>query len=176
MEEKILSTTSHFRGRLLQLDVLEVELADGGKAQREVVHHPHAVCAAVLTTEGEWALVEQYRVPAAQLLIEVPAGKIDPGENPDEAILRELEEEVGYQQGELIRLAEFWSTPGFCTERMTCYLARNAVLSSNRPDQGEFLEVLRIPAAEGLAWINSGRICDSKSITALLLGARHLGL
>lgn len=176
MEEKTLRTTTHFRGRLLQLDVLDVELADGSKTQREVVHHPHAVCAAVLTPEGEWVLVQQYRVPARQLLIEVPAGKIDPGEDPDKAIRRELEEEVGYRDGELIRLAEFWATPGFCTERMTCYLARNAVLSSNRPDHGEFLEVLRIPATEGLAWISSGRICDSKSITALLLGARHLGL
>lgn len=176
MDERILNTTPEFRGSLLQLDVLQVELADGRLARREIVHHPHAVCAAVLTREGEWALVQQFRVPTGQRLIEVPAGKIDPGEDPDQAILRELQEEIGYQDGELIKLAEFWSTPGFCTERMTCYLAHRAELAQNRPDDGEFLEVLRVPASEGLGWIGSGRICDAKSITALLLGARHLGL
>ena len=176
MDERIVSTSPQFRGKLLQLDVLEVELADGRPARREMVHHPHAVCAAVLTAQGEWALVEQFRVPTGQRLIEVPAGKIDPGEDPDQAILRELREEVCYEGGELVRLSEFWTTPGFCTERMTCYLATQAVLAQNRPDDGEFLEVLRVPAGEGLGWISSGRICDAKSITALLLGARYLGL
>jgi len=176
VNEKILKRTTHFEGRLLKLEVVDVELPDGRPAQREIVHHPNAVCAAVFTREREWVFVRQFRVPAQSLLLEVPAGKIDPGEDPDRAIERELREEIGYRAGQITRLLEFWCTPGFCHERLTCYLVREAELGEGRPDDGEFLEVVRVGAEEGLAMALDGRLADAKSITAVLAGARQLGL
>jgi ADP-ribose pyrophosphatase len=174
--ETVLDRTTHFKGRLLQLDVMQVELADGSRSFREVVYHPNAVCAAVLTRQQEWVFVRQYRLPAEQLLLEVTAGKIDPGEDPDQAIERELREEIGFRSGKIHRLMEFWSTPGFCNERMTCYVVSEAELGQSRPDQGEFLEVVKVSAQEGLAMALDGRLSDAKSIAALLAGARFLGL
>lgn len=175
MLETLLDRKTHFKGKLLQLDVCQVELADGRQSQRELVLHPNAVCAAVLTRQGEWVFVRQFRLPADSLLLEVPAGKIDPGEDPDQAIVRELEEEIGWRSGRIERLLEFWSTPGFCNERMTCYLGTEADLGESRPDDGEFLEVLRVSREEGLAMAFDGRLSDAKSVTAVLAAARRLG-
>lgn len=177
MEEKTLSRVTAFRGKLLQLDVLEVELCDGSRASREVVLHPNAVCAAVLTVDREWVFVRQYRIAAESMLLEVPAGKIDAGENPDQAILRELREEVGCSEGRVVPLMQFWSTPGFCNERMSCYLIHEARLDDDQElDAGEFLEVVRVPFEEGLAMALDGRLSDAKSVAAVLAGARFLGL
>lgn len=177
MEEKVLSRQTHFLGKLLHLEVLQVELADGSRSIREVVNHPDAVCAAVFTREREWVFVRQFRVAADSLLLECPAGKIDGEEDPEVAIRRELREEVGFLSGKLERLTEFWSSPGFCKERMTCYLASEAELGDGQElDEGEFLEVVRVPAEEGLAMALDGRLSDAKSIAALLAAARHLGL
>ena len=176
MEEKILGRQTHVRGRLLQLDVVDVELADGSRSTREIVYHPNAVCAAVFTLQRQWVFVRQYRVPAESLLVEVTAGKIDAGEDPDQAIERELREEIGYRSGKIQRLMEFWSTPGFCNERMTCYLVSEAELGPSQLDEGEFLEVVLVSAEEGLAMALDGRLSDAKSVAALLAGARVLGL
>lgn len=176
MEETVLARQTHFKGRLLQLDVVDVELADGSRGVREVVYHPNAVCAAVLTRQQEWVFVRQFRLPAEALLLEVTAGKIDAGEDPDQAILRELREEIGYQSGQIHRLMEFWSTPGFCNERMTCYVVSDAQLGNSALDEGEFLEVVTVSAQEGLAMALDGRLADAKSVAAILAGARFLGL
>ncbi|MBT9584982.1 NUDIX hydrolase [bacterium] len=176
MEETVLARQTHFKGRLLQLDVVDVELADGSRGVREVVYHPNAVCAAVLTRQQEWVFVRQFRLPAEALLLEVTAGKIDAGEDPDQAILRELREEIGYQSGQIHRLMEFWSTPGFCNERMTCYVVSDAQLGNSALDEGEFLEVVTVSAQEGLAMALDGRLADAKSVAAILAWARFLGL
>lgn len=174
MEEKVLNRQTRFEGKLLKLEVVDVELADGKPAIREVVTHPNAVCAAVLTRERKWVFVRQYRVPAESLLVEVPAGKIDPGENPDDAIVRELQEEVGYQRGRLEKLMEFWSTPGFCNERMTAYLVSEAELDERVIVEDEFLELVEVSYEEGITMALDGRLADSKSIAAVLAGARLL--
>lgn len=176
MVEKEISRRTEFRGKLLQLDSVQVELSDGRPALREVVWHPEAVCAAVLTPEREWVLVRQFRFPAQDLLLEVPAGKIDPGEDPDTAIWRELREEIGLVSGKVERLCQFWSTPGFCNEKMTTYVVTEAVLGPSQLDEGEFLEVERVELREGLIMALDGRVGDAKSILALLAAARHLGL
>jgi ADP-ribose pyrophosphatase len=174
--EKILARQTRFKGRLLQLETLDVERIDGRPAGREVVHSPNAVCAAVFTRDREWVFVRQYRVAAESLLLEVAGGRIDPGEDPDQAIERELREEVGYQSGRILPLMQFWSTPGFCTQRMTCYLVDEAELGDSRPDEGEFLEIVRVGAEEGLAMVTDGRIADGASVAVVLAAARKLGL
>jgi ADP-ribose pyrophosphatase len=176
MEEKVLHRETRFQGKLLRLEVAEVQLADGSRAQRELVYHPNAVCAAVLTREQNWVFVRQYRVPTEQLILECTAGKIDGDEHPDRAIERELKEEIGYQSGKIQRLMEFWSSPGFCNERMTCYVVSDAVLGQSDLDEGEFLEVVQVGLQEGLAMALDGRLGDSKSIAAVLAAARFLGL
>jgi len=176
VEEKVLSRETRFQGKLLRLEVAEVELADGRRAQRELVYHPGAVCAAVLTREQNWVFVRQWRLPAEQLILECTAGKIDGDEHPDRAIERELREEIGYQSGKIQRLMEFWCTPGFCNERMTCYLVSDAILGESALDDGEFLEVVQVPLSEGLAMALDGRLGDAKSVVAVLAAARLLGL
>jgi ADP-ribose pyrophosphatase len=174
MHEKILQRETRFEGRLLRLEVVEVELANGSRSQRELVHHPNAVCAAVLTQEREWVFVRQFRVPTQDLLLEVPAGKIDPGEQPEGTIVRELQEEIGFQSGRVEKLLEFWCTPGFCTERMTAYLVQEAVLDQRQMVEDEFLEVLKVPYAEGIQMALDGRLSDAKSIATMLAAARFL--
>ncbi len=176
MEEKVLSREIRFQGKLLRLEVAEVELADGSRAQRELVYHPSAVCAAVLTREQNWVFVRQWRVPTEQLVLECTAGKIDGDEHPDRAIERELREEIGYRSGKIQRLMEFWCTPGFCNERMTCYLVSDAILGESALDEGEFLEIVQVPLSEGLAMALDGRLGDAKSVVAVLAAARFLGL
>lgn len=176
MEEKVLERRTHFEGKLLRLEVVQVELADGSRSVREIVYHPNAVCAAVLTVDKKWVFVRQYRVPAESLLLEVPAGKIDPGEDADAAVIRELQEEVGYKSGKVQKLMQFWSTPGFCNERMTAYLVSDAVLDERQIVEDEFLELVEVPLEEGIAMALDGRLSDAKSVAALLAGARVLGI
>lgn len=176
MEEKVLERSTQFSGKLLRLEVVQVELADGSRGVREIVYHPNAVCAAVLTVDKKWVFVRQYRVPAEALLLEVPAGKIDPGEDADTAVIRELQEEIGYTSGKIQKLMQFWSTPGFCNERMTAYLVSDAVLDTRNVIEDEFLEIEQVPYEEGIAMALDGRLSDAKSIAALLAGARVLGL
>lgn len=176
MEETILERRTEFSGKLLKLETVQVRLVDGKPASREIVTHPHAVCAAVLTTERRWVFVRQYRVPVEGLLLEVPAGKIDPGEEPDGALERELREEIGYVSGTVRRLTEFWATPGFCTEKLTAYLVTDAVLDQRQIVDDEHLEVEQVECAEGIAMAMDGRLCDAKSVLSVLAAARLLGL
>lgn len=176
MEEKVLSRQTHFEGKLLRLEVAEVELSNGKKASRELVYHPNAVCAAVLTKEKNWVFVRQWRVPTEGFILECTAGKIDGDEHPDRAIERELREEIGYVSGKIQRLMQFWSTPGFCNERMTCYVVSEAELGESALDEDEFLEVVHVPLEEGLAMALDGRLGDAKSVAAVLAAARFLRL
>ena len=176
MTELTLERQTLFEGTLLTLEVQQVQLPDGRQSRREIVYHPDAVCAVVVTPDRQTVLVRQYRKPVEGVLLEVPAGKIDPGEDPDQAILRELHEEVGMTGGRLEKLLEFYCTPGFCTESLTCYLVHDAVLGEARPDDGEFIEPVMMPLEDALKLTMDGSIRDAKSITSLLAAARRLGL
>ena len=176
MTEVTVERQTCFEGSLLRLEVQQVRLPDGRLTRREIVYHPDAVCAVVLTAERQTVLVRQFRKPVEGVLLEVPAGKIDPGEDPETAIRRELHEEVGMTEGKLEKLLEFYCTPGFCTERLTCYLVTEAVLGTAVPDEGEFIEAVSMPLERALEMALNGEIRDSKSITSLLAAARHLGI
>lgn len=175
MVEKTLRRETAFQGTLLRLDVLDVELPDGEHSRREVVYHPDAVCAVVFTREDELVLVRQFRKPVEAVLLEIPAGKIDPGETPEQTVLRELREEIGFLEGRVQKLTEFYATPGFCTERMSLFLVEEAVLGEPDFDHGEFIEVVRAPLQAALGMIERGELGDAKSIAGILMAARHLG-
>jgi ADP-ribose pyrophosphatase len=163
-----------FEGRILRLEVDRVRLADGGESRREVVRHGGAVLLVPVTEDGCVLLVRQHRYPTGEVLLEVPAGTLERGEDPVACARRELDEETGHLADELIPLGEFFSAPGFCDELLYCYVARGL-----RPDgrltgdSDERLEVVVLAADEALAAIDSGEIRDCKTLASLLLARRR---
>jgi ADP-ribose pyrophosphatase len=175
MTERTIASHTAFAGRLLTLRVETVVLDDGRETTREIVQHPGAV--AILPWDGtRVALVRQWRHPAGRELLEIPAGTLDPGEEPAATARRELAEEVGVAADEWVAGPAFFTAPGFCTEHMTVFLATGlhpAPGAGHDPD--EQIEVAWMTLPEALAAIDAGAIEDGKSIAALLWLARRLG-
>lgn len=174
--EKTLTKKREFDGFLLKLDVHEVELEDGSRSRREIVLHPGAVCCVVVTKQMDTILVKQYRKAVEEYLLEIPAGKIDSGEPAEVAIKRELQEEVGFVDGRLEHLFDFYSSPGFCDEKLGLYLATDVVLGEQSLDEGEFLELVTMPLSEAKEKALRGELADSKSVAGILAAATKLGL
>ena len=174
--EKTLSKTRKFEGRLLTLDVHQVELEDGSRSTREIVLHQGAVCCVVVTKELKTVLVRQFRKPVEKYILEIPAGKIDPGEDPEAAAARELREEVGFQSGKIKHLMDYYSSPGFCDEKLSLYLATEAVLGEQELDEGEFIELVTVPLSEAKRMALTGKLGDAKSVAGILAAAEELGV
>lgn len=149
----------------LRLDT--VELAGGWKTTREVVEHGEVVAVVPLLEGEDVLLVRQYRLPAAQTLLEVPAGGVDAGESSEQAAQRELGEECGHQADRLERLGGFYASPGFCSEFVHVFLATQLRPVRARPDPDEEIAVMRLPLAEALRLVRQGEIRDGKSIIGL---------
>ena len=152
-----------------------IRLPSGRTTTREVVEHSNAVCIVPLDEDGNVVLVRQYRKAVESDLLELPAGGIEDGEILDEAVLRELQEEIGYTAGRLRHLASFWVSPGWCNEYMHAYLATELRPSRLDADDDEYITVERFSLSEALDLIGTGEIRDAKSIAALLLATRVLG-
>jgi ADP-ribose diphosphatase len=174
--EKTLSKTLEFEGCLLKLEVHQVELEDGSHSVRELVFHPDAVCCVVVTKSMETVLVRQFRKPLERPILEIPAGKIDAGEDPHQAAVRELREEVGFQTGVVEHLMDFYSSPGFCNEKLGLFLATEAELGEQELDDGEFLELVRVPFLEAKEMALRGELGDAKSVAGILAAAHRLGI
>lgn len=175
LHERVIASEPAFLGRLIRLYVDTVILPDGQQAQREIVRHPGAVAMVPLLADGTVVLVRQYRHAAQQVLLEIPAGTLEPDEDPAQAAARELQEETGYWPGQLERLAGEYTAPGYTTELIHLYLATDLVESRLAADDDEFLEVVRLPFDEALRRVESGAIQDGKTMIGLLLAARRLG-
>jgi ADP-ribose pyrophosphatase len=174
MPERTLESQRPFVGRLLRVRVDEVQLDDGRRTTREVVEHPGAV--AMLAWDGErLALVRQWRHAAGRALLEVPAGTVDPGEEPGATATRELAEEVDLRADTWERAPAFFTAPGFCTEYLTVYLATGLhAADETKPPEDEDLEVVHMTLSEALDAVDAGEIEDAKSIVAILWLARRL--
>jgi ADP-ribose pyrophosphatase len=170
--ETTLTQETLFRGHLLTLEVHQVELPDGSTSHRELIRHADAVCMVVLTSKGDTVLVKQYRKAVEKAILEIPAGKIDAGEDPLQAAVRELEEEVGYLRGDIRHVMDFYSTPGFCNEKLSLYLAENAELGPQRLDEGEFIELVTVPWKEAVAMTMRGELGDAKTVAGILAVAQ----
>jgi ADP-ribose pyrophosphatase len=155
------------RGSAVAFRVDRIRLPDGRPAVREFLHHPGAV--AVLPLLGRSVvLVEQFRYPVGRATLELPAGKLAPGERPRDCVRRELREETGYAAGRLRRLFSFWPTPAFSNELLHVYVASALRAGRAAPDDDEFLRVVTLPFEEALRRVFDGRIRDSKTVLALL--------
>lgn len=168
LEEKQLSSEQKFDGRVVKLFVDDVELEDGTKAKREVIKHPGGVCVLALTDENEVLFVRQYRYPHKQVLLEIPAGKLEWGESHHDCGLRELKEETGCTCDEYNYLGNLIPTPAYCGEVIHMYLARGLHRGEQKLDDGEFLDVERIPLDKAVEMVMNNEIADAKTQIALL--------
>ncbi|WP_418792459.1 NUDIX domain-containing protein [Phosphitispora sp. TUW77] len=169
MNEKTVDSKTIYEGKILNLRVDTVTLPNGKPAKREVVVHQGAVAVAAVNENDEIILIKQFRYPAGKILWELPAGKIDSGEIPQECAIRELAEETGMGAREWQHMATFYTTPGFSDEIMHVYFARNLYPDRREMDEDEFLEIHLVPFENAIEMIKSGEIEDSKSIAGILL-------
>ncbi len=174
--EKTLSSEKIFDGRIIHVRRDTIRLPDGGEAMREVVDHPGGVCVLALDNENRVLLVSQFRYPYGKVLREVPAGKLEYGEDPAQAAIRELKEETGATAGEFRSLGELYPSPGYCGEIIRMYLARNLTFGETHLDEDEFLNLERVPFDELVEQVLSGEIKDAKTIAAVLKGKLLLNL
>ncbi len=173
-EHETLERKSIFEGRIVRVYLDKVRLSNGKEAEREVVLHRGAVGMVALDEEGHVFLVRQYRHATGKYLVEIPAGKLAEGEDPQDCARRELMEEVARDGDEWVRLAKFYTSPGFSDEVLHLYLVRKLREEEAEADEDEFLEIVRVPLQEALAMISRGEIEDSKTICGLALAALFL--
>lgn len=175
--EKMLSQKTLFTGRVITVTYDEVELENGKTSTREVVHHHGGAAVIAMNDKDEIYLVHQYRYATAQVLTEIPAGKLEKGEDPFEAAKRELAEEAGVQADEYLPLGYIIPTCGYCTEKIWLYAAKGLHTVRQHLDEDEFLDVFTLPLAEAEAAVLDGEFTDSKTAVAVLKLAalRRLG-
>lgn len=174
-EERTIQTTPIFDGKVISLKVDDVTLPNGATSKREIINHPGAVAVIAITDDHKLLLVEQYRKAIERSIIEIPAGKLEKGEEPIVTARRELEEETGYTTDDLTFVQAFATSPGFADEVIHIYLAKNlkklevaAVL-----DEDEFVELMEVTLEEAEAMVADERIYDAKTAYAILWMKLH---
>lgn len=170
--ERTIRTDRIFDGRLISLQVDTVELPGGKTSTREIVRHPGAAAVLALL-DDRLIVVEQYRKPLGKIQVEIPAGKLEPGEDPMETARRELEEETGWRAGRLEPLYSFYTSPGFADEKLYLYAAHDLSRGSFAPDEDELLNVDAITFEQAERYIREGRISDAKTIIAVQAWRLH---
>ena len=163
-----------YEGRVVKLNVETFTLPNGSPATIEVVRHPGAAAVVPLTTRGTVLLIRQFRHAAGGFIVEVPAGKLDAGESPENCARRELEEEAGVRAGELVRLGSILTTPGFTDEVIHLFLARDLAASTQALEADEVLTVEEVDLARAVAMCVDGELRDAKSLCAILLADQFL--
>lgn len=175
LTENTLESELIYDGRVVHLYMETVRLPNGNVSKREVIKHSGAVAIVAFDPDGNVLLVRQYRQATRRLLLEIPAGTLDPGEAPLDCAIRELQEETGYKPGKIEPIGGIFTAPGYTSEFIHLFMATDLVESRLELDDDEFIEVLHMPLSETLRLIATGEIADGKSISGLLLAekARH---
>ena len=171
---EILKSETVFRGRVFDVRREDVRYPDGRVVVTDIVAHSGAAAMLPVDEEGRVLLVRQYRHATGGMLLEIPAGTLDADESPEACAQRELREEVGVGAGELIRLGEFFPAPGFSTEKMFLFLARDLSADTAEPDEDEMLSVERMPLDEVWDRVERGEIQDAKTLLALYMAQPYL--
>jgi ADP-ribose pyrophosphatase len=174
-EEKTMKSEKLYEGKIINLKIETVELPDKKYSKREIVEHPGGVAILGITDEDEILLVSQYRKAVDKVLLELPAGKLEINEEPKETALRELKEETGYSTEKLEYLLEFYTSPGFSTEKVYIFLAENMVKGEQELESGEFIDVESYKLEDLIEMIKKGDIIDSKTIVGIYTLKDRLG-
>ncbi|MBN1673671.1 MAG: NUDIX hydrolase [Kiritimatiellae bacterium] len=168
--QRTLKRETVFDGRLLKLDVLDVEIEPGTIVKREVVRHAGAVAVLARLPDGRFVFVRQFRIAVAQPLLEIMAGTLEPGEAPEACARRELQEETGYRAERLVKLGEVYNAPGYCSEKLHLFFAELAPdPGAQNCDEGEDVEVVTLTVSEIEALLARGELNDAKSLAAWAL-------
>jgi len=167
--EKTLSSQLVYEGRAVRLRVDTVKLPSGRETKREIVEHSDCVAIVAIDGDDNVLLVKQFRKPVEKELLEIPAGGIEPREDPITTVRRELREETGYLPKRIERLGGFYSSPGYCTEYLHLYLATDLTPDQLQAEDTENIKLVLVPLSQVPSLIASGSICDAKSIAGLLM-------
>ncbi|MCL4459211.1 MAG: NUDIX hydrolase [Chloroflexi bacterium] len=167
-KELVIGSERIYSGRILNLRVDTVRLPSGHTAKREVVEHRGSVGIVALDADENILLVRQYRHPVGRVLLEIPAGTLEEDEDIEQCVRRELQEETGYQAGRIERLLDFYPTPGFCSEYLHIYLAKDLRLGKPVLEEDERVELAKLPLKRALELLRDGCIYDGKTIIGLL--------
>jgi ADP-ribose pyrophosphatase len=168
LKETAVNSEYKFNGRVINLRFDEVELPNGARSTREIVEHNGGVCVLAIDDDKSVTLVRQYRHPYHTTVLEVPAGKLEKGEDPLSAGKRELREEVGLIAADYTDIGRLYPSPGYTEEIIYMYLATNLTVTDTDPDDDEFLEIVKMPLADAVALVMDGTIKDAKTQAALL--------
>jgi ADP-ribose pyrophosphatase len=170
MNFKIKKSEIKFRGKVFDLKVDEIIYDSGNEGIREVAVHPGGAVVVAVKDKGKIIFVKQFRYPLERSLIELPAGKLEKNEDPMKCAIRELEEETGYKTGKIEKLGSIFTTPGFCTEELHIYLAKDLEAGNHNREEGEFgMQILEYSLDEIEEKINTGEIKDSKTICGIYM-------
>jgi ADP-ribose pyrophosphatase len=168
-EEKTIKSETLYEGKIIQLQLDDVKLPNGKTSKRELIKHPGAVAVIALKDDGKIIMVEQYRKALERSIIEIPAGKLEPGEKPEKTALRELEEETGYGAKSIEPLISFYTSPGFADELVHVFLVKDLYVLENasEPDEDEFVELLEVTLEEAQQLLDDQRVYDAKTAYAI---------
>jgi ADP-ribose pyrophosphatase len=169
LTEKTIKSEEIFTGKIISLHLQDVELPNGKQTKREIIKHPGAVAIIALTDENKVVMVEQYRKALERSIVEIPAGKLEKGEDPEYCARRELEEETGYECNSLELLTSFYTSPGFANEIVHVYLAKGLTKKENAAslDEDEFVNLEELTLEEAVAYVTEQKIFDAKTIFAV---------
>ncbi|PLR99821.1 NUDIX hydrolase [Bacillus sp. T33-2] len=169
LEEKTLKTDHIYSGRVISVQVDEVELPNGKTSSREIVKHPGAVAVIAVTADNKIVMVEQYRKALEKTTVEIPAGKLEKGEKPEMCAIREMEEETGYECGSIDWVTSFYTAPGFTDEIIHIYEAKGLSKKENAAglDEDEFVNLIEVTIEEALQLVKEQRIHDAKTVYAV---------
>lgn len=167
-KEETIETKTIFNGKIVKLREDQVILSNGNKATREVVEHNGAVAVLPINEDGDLFLVKQFRKPVEQEILELPAGKLEVGEDPQDCAIRELEEEIGYRAGDIKKLTSFYTSPGFSNEIIHIFVASDLKKTQINRDDDELMDILEMSFEKVKNMIYNGKIIDAKTIVGIL--------
>jgi ADP-ribose pyrophosphatase len=166
--KKVVSSRNVYAGKILDVDIEIHEMPDGRQSSFEIIRHPGGAAVLPELADGRLLLIRQFRPSIGQMVYEIPAGRLEPGESPQVCAARELIEETGYRAAEVLPLGSFWSTVGFCDEKVFLYLGKELVAAEQQLEPDELIELCPMTPGDAMEKMESGEILDSKTLLALL--------